>query len=283
MVINSAPQNTLSAPVARGVWAHSHEGPPRNANVLVVEDDQGVRETTVAILREEGYVVVQAADGADALELLKGHDIDVLLLDLRLPRVDGPAVLEALDRPPTVVVVSGFESFEEAEMRRRFGPVLFDCLHKPVSPHRLMAATAAAVDHALAMRLPDPDRPVSDSTDRRGGSTRSSFSSRTSTGFTGTNTGFTGTEPGKTGLRKGASGRQGTSSAWQRTDPFDAARAPPLLLCGGRPHAMLGVATGARALRTAPYPRSGRPSKGMRGPPEPPTEHSTPSDDGRPE
>jgi len=120
--------------------------------VLVVEDDMGVRETTVAILREEGYVVVQAADGVDALDVLRGHDIDVLLLDLRLPRLDGASVLEALDRPPTVVVVSGFESCEEAEMRGRFGPVLFDCLRKPVSPHLLMEPTAAAADHALSAR-----------------------------------------------------------------------------------------------------------------------------------
>lgn len=163
VVINSASQSTTSTPLPTGVWARAGGGPARNANVLVVEDDQGVRETTVAILREEGYVVVQAADGADALELLKGRDIDVLLLDLRLPRVDGAAVLEALDRPPTVVVVSGFESFEEAEMRRRFGSVLFDCLRKPVSPHRLMATTAAAADHALSTRLTGPDR-----TSRRG-------------------------------------------------------------------------------------------------------------------
>ena len=154
VVINSASQNATSTPAPTSLWARSTKGPPRHANVLVVEDDQGVRETTVAILREEGYVVVQAADGADALEMLRGRDIDVLLLDLRLPRVDGPSVLEKLERPPTVVVVSGFESVDEAEMRRRFGSVLFDCLHKPVSPHRLMAATAAAADHALSLRDP---------------------------------------------------------------------------------------------------------------------------------
>ena len=152
MVIKSSFENATSEVARAGVWPGPSEGQARNANVLVVEDDQGVRETTVAILREEGYVVVQAADGADALELLKGHDIDVLLLDLRLPRLDGASILEALDRPPTVVVVSGFESFEEAEMRQRFGSVLFDCLHKPVSPHRLMATTAAAADHALSHR-----------------------------------------------------------------------------------------------------------------------------------
>ena len=126
----------------------SDNTPHRSVNVLVVDDDRGVRETTCSILRQEGYVVVQAADGVEAVERLGGHDIDVLLLDLRLPRLDGPAVVEVLDDPPTVVVMSGFESYEEPEIRRRLGPALFECLHKPVSPRRLISVTAAAVDRA---------------------------------------------------------------------------------------------------------------------------------------
>jgi hypothetical protein len=74
----------------------------RNATVRRsgMQDDPGVRETTAAILRRDGYVVIEAADGASALELLVGGDVDVVLLDLRLPRMDGPAVLEALDDLP---------------------------------------------------------------------------------------------------------------------------------------------------------------------------------------
>ena len=122
----------------------------RRAIVLVVDDDHALRETTVEILREEGHIVVQAADGLRALDLLRGGDIDVLLLDLGLPRLDGPAVLKALEEPPTVVVVSGFESVEEEEIRGQFGAVLFECLHKPVSPLQLIAVTSAAVRHATS-------------------------------------------------------------------------------------------------------------------------------------
>jgi two-component system, OmpR family, response regulator ResD len=127
---------------------HQH----RQANVLVVDDDQALRETTVEILREEGHVVVQAADGLRALDLLRGCDIDVLLLDIGLPRLDGRGVLEALEDPPTVVVVSGFESVEEEEIRRQFGAVLFECLRKPVSPLQLIAVTSAAARHATSSR-----------------------------------------------------------------------------------------------------------------------------------
>ena len=130
----------------------SESGRPRrqSVTVLVVEDDQGVRETTASILREEGYVVAQAPDGARAVELLAGHDIDVLLLDLRLPRMDGPAILEAVDSLPTVVVFSAFEYFEQVEVEERFASVVFEFLRKPVSPVRLIAATAAAAEHALS-------------------------------------------------------------------------------------------------------------------------------------
>lgn len=122
----------------------------RPATVLVVDDDQALRETTVEILREEGHTVVQAEDGLRALDLLRGGDIDVLLLDLGLPRMDGPAVLEALEEPPTVVVVSGFQSVEEDDIRGRFGAVLFECLRKPVSPLQLISITSAAVRHATS-------------------------------------------------------------------------------------------------------------------------------------
>lgn len=112
--------------------------------VLVVDDQMDVRDTTVAILRAEGYVVVRAADGIEALERLRKNEIDVMILDLGLPRMDGPTLLEELDVFPAVVVCSGFGEWDEAEILRRFGSTIVECLHKPVSPIRLIAATAAA-------------------------------------------------------------------------------------------------------------------------------------------
>ncbi len=144
MVTRSSPYNVAPAVTHPSAWPVASKSRHRSARVLVVEDDQGMRETTTAILREEGYVVVQAADGTKALELLRGRDIDVLLLDIRLPRLDGTAVMEALDDPPPVVVISAFDSSEEAEIREHYGWMLFECLRKPVSPRRLIEVTAAA-------------------------------------------------------------------------------------------------------------------------------------------
>ena len=122
------------------------------AKVLVVDDQKDLRDTAAAILDAEGYVVVKAKDGIEALERLRRREIDVMLLDLGLPRMDGPTLLEQLEEPPpAVVVLSAFGEWTEAEIRTRFGSTVFDCLQKPVSPIRLLAATAAAFrDHARA-------------------------------------------------------------------------------------------------------------------------------------
>jgi DNA-binding response OmpR family regulator len=132
---------------ARSVEGLNPESRP-TATVLVVDDEEDVRASTAAILRTEGFQVLEAADGAAAMWTLASQSIDVLLLDLHLAHVDGTAVLDALDESSTVVVFSGFGSFEESEIRRGFGPVVFDCLLKPVPPLRLIEVVAAAARDA---------------------------------------------------------------------------------------------------------------------------------------
>jgi len=63
-------------------------------HVLVVDDDRAIRETLRLALEDEGYTVLEAADGVIALELLRAHVLPmVVLLDLRMPRLDGIEVL----------------------------------------------------------------------------------------------------------------------------------------------------------------------------------------------
>lgn len=65
--------------------------------VLVVEDDQEIREMTAGYLRDEGYTVYEAPDGKPALERLRTHPEGlVVLLDLMMPGMDGYAVLQAV-------------------------------------------------------------------------------------------------------------------------------------------------------------------------------------------
>jgi|HubBroStandDraft_6_1064221.scaffolds.fasta_scaffold1707776_1 DNA-binding NtrC family response regulator len=118
------------------------------ARVLLVDDEEAVRESTAAILRLAGFDVLTAADTAAATWVLADEDIDVLLLDLRLGHHDGRAVLHALEESAAVILFSGFADVEETDIRREFGPVIFDSLRKPVPPDRLVAVVTAAAVHA---------------------------------------------------------------------------------------------------------------------------------------
>jgi CheY-like chemotaxis protein len=61
----------------------------RDLFVLVVDDEPDIRATVSAMLEIEGYDVAEAANGADALRLLEEHSPDVILLDMRMPILDG--------------------------------------------------------------------------------------------------------------------------------------------------------------------------------------------------
>jgi CheY-like chemotaxis protein len=86
--------------------------PPPRPRVLVVDDEDAIRETLREVLSEEGYEVESAADGAEALALLaRGAPPRVVLLDLMMPRLDGWEVLRRVRAAPAldataVVVIS---------------------------------------------------------------------------------------------------------------------------------------------------------------------------------
>ena len=114
----------------------------KTATVLVVEDDEAVRQTTAELLRTEGYGVIEAADGIEGLERLREESFDLVLLDLHLPRLDGIGVLDAMEDPPAVIVVSAFEYFDEDAMNSRFESKVFAFLQKPIPPQRLLSVVA---------------------------------------------------------------------------------------------------------------------------------------------
>lgn len=85
----------------------------RNAKVLVVDDDQAIRQLVCTIVRREQFEVDCAADGVEAIEFLEHHDYAVILLDLMMPRVDGFGVIDYLKHhlpasKPIVLVVTAY-------------------------------------------------------------------------------------------------------------------------------------------------------------------------------
>jgi two-component system, NtrC family, nitrogen regulation response regulator NtrX len=113
------------------------------ADVLVVDDEEPIRMSVSEILRTAGYSVVEAADGQAALDLLELGHVNVILLDIRMPRRSGIEVLEALDSPPRVILMSAHR-FEGSD-KQTVGHKVFSHLMKPVAPRRLLDEVGAAM------------------------------------------------------------------------------------------------------------------------------------------
>jgi DNA-binding NtrC family response regulator len=106
--------------------------------VLIVEDNADVREAWTLLISSWGYRVESAEDGERALQLIESCDPQILLLDLRLPKKDGLAVLAEIRangwQLPTIVI-SGEGEIEDAVESIKLGA--YDYLRKPVDPHHL--------------------------------------------------------------------------------------------------------------------------------------------------
>ena len=108
------------------------------ADVLVVDDEADLRNSVSEVLRTAGYTVAEAEDGAVAFHLLQANRYGMVLLDLRMPKLDGVSLLEALGEVPPVVIHSAFTV--SPEERQRLSVKVVRYLHKPVSPRQLLEA-----------------------------------------------------------------------------------------------------------------------------------------------
>ena len=120
--------------------------PDKNAKILVVEDDADVRQSVCVWLTLAGYGVIEAADGIRALAAVAAERPDVILLDLRLPALDGFGVLKALSQqagPPPVIVISGQDGIEGVIQAFRLGAA--DYLQKPILSFDLLGHALDAV------------------------------------------------------------------------------------------------------------------------------------------
>jgi DNA-binding NtrC family response regulator len=114
-----------------------------SARILLVDDDKAFRESTGTLLREEGYTVVEAAAGGQAGDLLSESEFDLILLDLRMPGIDGIALVEVLRRwgeGIPILMISGYGTVETAVKALHTGAD--DFLTKPVEPDVLTGKVA---------------------------------------------------------------------------------------------------------------------------------------------
>jgi len=113
--------------------------------ILVIDDEPGIRATVKDILEDEGYRTLTAEDGPMGLDILRRESVEVVILDVWLPRMGGIDVLKAIKADhPTVetIVVSGHASIDMAVNAVKLGA--FDFIEKPLSIERLVTAVRNA-------------------------------------------------------------------------------------------------------------------------------------------
>jgi DNA-binding NtrC family response regulator len=118
------------------------------ARILVADDEPNLRRVLTAILRREGYEVIQAADGAEALELL-AQPVDVVITDLKMPRVDGMEVLRhaSVQHPNVpVIMITAFGTVDNAVAAVKAGA--FDYIEKPFEQEQIRHIVHKAVAQA---------------------------------------------------------------------------------------------------------------------------------------
>ncbi len=118
-----------------------------SANLLLVDDDERLRTAAGKVLAAEGYCVVGAATGREALEKLKQAAFAVVVSDLRLPDLDGIALLKKVrEQLPEseVVMITGHGSVENAVEAMRLGA--YDFIQKPLDSAALLKTVAKALE-----------------------------------------------------------------------------------------------------------------------------------------
>jgi two-component system, NtrC family, nitrogen regulation response regulator NtrX len=119
------------------------------SKILIIEDEAAIRRVLSKILSEENdsYQVEDAEDGLQGLEKIKNNDYDLVLCDIKMPKMDGVEVLEAVKKiKPEIpmVMISGHGDMETAIQTMRLGA--FDYISKPPDLNRLLNTVRNALD-----------------------------------------------------------------------------------------------------------------------------------------
>jgi two-component system nitrogen regulation response regulator NtrX len=116
-------------------------------NILIVDDEAGIRQSLKGVLEDEGYKVAAVDSGESCLEALRRRSFDVVLLDIWLPGVDGLETLEKIrdaEEAPEVIMISGHGTIETAVRATKLGA--FDFLEKPLSLEKTLILVKNAAE-----------------------------------------------------------------------------------------------------------------------------------------
>jgi DNA-binding response OmpR family regulator len=126
------------------------EAPVPHGRVLVVDDEATVRETVRLVLAHAGYEVIEAADGAQAMEAVRSGDnaslLDAIILDLSMPKIPGQEVILYLrSKFPAIPIIVLTGKPDAADIIWSLDEGVMDFLVKPVHPDIMLASVAKAI------------------------------------------------------------------------------------------------------------------------------------------
>jgi two-component system nitrogen regulation response regulator NtrX len=124
-----------------------------NGNILIVDDEPSILRSLAGILEDEGFQVIDARDGEEALKRIQEQQFELVLLDIWMPGLDGIQTLQrlkAVQPSLCVIVMSGHGNIETAVTATKLGA--FDYLEKPLSLASVVTSVNAAFDHVCKTR-----------------------------------------------------------------------------------------------------------------------------------
>ncbi len=130
----------------------------RTKKILVVDDEQNIRDIFQAFLRDMGYVVSTAIDGIDALEKISKEKFDLYFVDIYMPRMGGLELISRLKeiQPSAVIIVTTGYSGLDVDFRS-IRQSAFMYLAKPIQPDELIRAVEAGLAQSTDKDLRRPD------------------------------------------------------------------------------------------------------------------------------
>ena len=113
------------------------------ANILIVEDEENMRNIIAAYMKKSGHICYTAEDGVDALMLLKSNPVDLMILDIMIPHIDGFSVCKVAREMSSMPIIMLTARAEESDKLKGYECGADDYTTKPFSPKVLLAKVNA--------------------------------------------------------------------------------------------------------------------------------------------
>ena len=123
--------------------------------ILVIDDDPDIRLTLRVYLEDSGYTVCEAGDGKEGIEIFNNRRPDIVVTDLRMPKMDGFGVITAIKaqhRETPVIVITGTGDTLATQETMRLGAC--ECLIKPICDLRVLEVSIARAVEQIRRQAP---------------------------------------------------------------------------------------------------------------------------------